>query len=159
MPYSILLRLPYRRVLTKSLACILKGPVCPAFALFLISCMSFFSWFSSLTRSRSSSRCVFSRARWCFLRRSAGVMRFPKAHSTIYTMLTITDCGQSIVGVIASGGRIHTFMVRDRLLYQMDGIPIPTAVKGLGLCLGACSLARVVVGPCLPAWRRSNVSK
>jgi hypothetical protein len=74
----------YRLVRTKSFACMRNGPICPFLALFLMSATSFFSWFSSLTRSRSSSRCVFSSARWCFLSLSAGVIRLPKAHSTIF---------------------------------------------------------------------------
>jgi hypothetical protein len=69
-------------VRTRSLAWMRSGPIWPFFALFLMSATSFFSWFSSLTRSRSNSRCVFSRARWCLRRRSAGVMRLPNAHST-----------------------------------------------------------------------------
>jgi hypothetical protein len=74
----------YRLVRTRSFACMRRGPICPFLALFLMSATSFFSWFSSLTRSRSSSRCVFSSARWCFLSLSAGVIRLPKAHSTIF---------------------------------------------------------------------------
>jgi hypothetical protein len=67
-----------------SFAWIFMAPIWPAFALLRTSACSFFSWFSSLTRSRSSSRCVFSRERWCLRRRSAGVMRLPKAHSTMF---------------------------------------------------------------------------
>jgi hypothetical protein len=65
-----------------SLAWIFMAPIWPALALLRTSACSFFSWFSSLTRSRSSSRCVFSSDRWCLRSRSAGVMRLPNAHST-----------------------------------------------------------------------------
>jgi len=43
--------------------CGLPRTVCPAFALFLISAMSFFSLCSSFARSRSSSRCALVSAR------------------------------------------------------------------------------------------------
>lgn len=58
--------------------------ICPAFALFLMSMMSFFSCCSSLVRSRSSSRCAFARARWCWRSRSAGVTVRPKRVSCRY---------------------------------------------------------------------------
>jgi hypothetical protein len=35
---------------------ILQAPICPFLALFLIFSMAFFSWFSNLVRSRSTSR-------------------------------------------------------------------------------------------------------
>lgn len=58
--------------------------ICPSFALFLISVMSFFSCCSSLVRSRSSSRCAFCRLLWCCRSRSAGVLLRPKSDSTMF---------------------------------------------------------------------------
>ena len=57
----------------------LQAGICPALADFLISLINFFSCCSSFVRSRSSSRCAFSRERWCCRNRSAGVRRLPKA--------------------------------------------------------------------------------
>jgi hypothetical protein len=77
-----------------------------------MSAMSFFSCCSSLTRSLSSSRWAFSRALWCcggsqvgqysmvltstlkqtFLSLSAGVWRFPKAHSMIPLIASDLEC-------------------------------------------------------------------
>lgn len=70
-------------VRTKSLAWILHAPIWPFWALCLIWAMSAFSCFSSLTRCWSSSRIALSSIRWFLRKRSAGVMRFPKAHSSI----------------------------------------------------------------------------
>lgn len=96
----------YLRVRTRSLAWILQAPIWPSLALFLICWISFRSWFSSLIRSRSSSRWVFSRARWCFRRRSWGVMRFPKAHSMIWRRVSggwwWMRCGRGVGGDLRS---------------------------------------------------------
>jgi hypothetical protein len=125
------LRLPHLLVRTRSFACMRSGPICPFFALFLISCTSFFSWFSSFTRSRSSSRCVFSSARWCLRRRSAGVMRLPKAHSTICRWLDAIICHR--------GGYRHSWRRRlpDRVLNwgRLDYEGVNVRMLALVVCL------------------------
>ena len=87
----------YLLVLTRSFACTLTAPICPFFAFFLISATSFFSCCSSFVRSRSSSRCVFSSARWCLRSRSAGVMRLPNAHSMICKVRISLEPSQNVV--------------------------------------------------------------
>ncbi len=52
--------------------------------------MRVFSCFSSLTRCWSNSRMALSRSRWFLRRRSAGVMRLPKAHSRIYGAVSLS---------------------------------------------------------------------
>ena len=114
---------------TRSLAWILHAPICPFLADRLMSTISLFSWPSSFMRSRSSSRCAFSSARWCWLavntagqrgggvegllcedvRPESGACRMP---NRIHSSRLLRCCSMLLVCEDADGDRGH-YPARD----------------------------------------------
>lgn len=81
-----------------------------------MSMTSFFSLCSSFWRSRSSSRCAFARARWCCLRRSAGVTERPKRVSWEESVLTrICYAGCTIMFMVVEINLLLTLMDLEQI--------------------------------------------
>ena len=95
---------------------IFAGPIWPSLAAFLMSLISFFSWRSSVWRSRSSSRTDLLIERLYSLTRSAGDFCFPNRNSTVprreQAAQVVRRAGGARTGVCSRGGLLCGALLR-----------------------------------------------